>query len=70
MVGRDDDSFGAALHVRVISARDIKVCAPSSSHPSRIRPHRPPFHPVPLFVSAPPSLRFFPLPSVIRRCLA
>ena len=39
MVGRDDDSFGAALHVRVISARDIKVCAPSSSHPSRIRPH-------------------------------
>ena len=63
MVGRDDDSFGAALHVRVISARDIKVCAPSSSHPSRIRPHRPPFHPVPLFVSAPPSLRFFPLPS-------
>jgi hypothetical protein len=44
MVGRDDDSFGAALHVRVISARDIKVCAPSSSHPSRIRPHRPPFH--------------------------
>ena len=63
MVGRDDDSFGAALHVRVISARDIKVCAPSSSHPSRHRPHRPPFHPVPLFVSAPPSLRFFPLPS-------
>ena len=63
MVGRDDDSFGAALHVRVISARDIKVRAPSSSHPSRIRPHRPPLpSPVPLFVSAPPSLRFFPLP--------
>lgn len=39
MVGRDDDSFGAALHVRVISARDIKVCAPSSFHPSRHRPH-------------------------------
>jgi hypothetical protein len=39
MVGRDDDSFGAALHVRVISARDIKVCASSSSHPSRIRPY-------------------------------
>ena len=64
MVGRDDDSFGAALHVRVISARDIKVCAPSSFHPSRIWPHRPRLpSPVPLFVSAPPSLRFFPLPS-------
>ena len=63
MVGRDDDSFGAALHVRVISARDIKVRAPSSFHPSRIWPHRPPLpSPVPLFVSAPPSLRFFPLP--------
>ena len=39
MVGRDDDSFGAALHVRVISARDIKVRAPSSFHPSRHRPY-------------------------------
>ena len=64
MVGRDDDSFGAALHVRVISARDIKVCASSSSHPSRIRPYPTALpSPVPLFVSAPPSLRFFPLPS-------
>ena len=35
MVGRADDSCGAALHVRVISARDINVCAPSSSR------HRP-----------------------------